>query len=56
MPVLIAVDDPKLAPPPLRCVLGRTGAAADLTGREKDVVYMARADRYDAIVLDLTQG
>ena|SRR5581483_2410564 len=52
MRVLIVEDDPKLGPL-LRRGLSQGGGAADLALRGEDALWMARAQRYDAIVLDL---
>jgi two-component system, OmpR family, response regulator len=52
MRVLIVEDDPKLGPL-LRRGLRQGGGAADLALRGEDALWMARAQRYDAIVLDL---
>ena len=52
MRFLIVEDDPKLGPL-LRRGVGHGGDAADLAQRGEDALWMARAQPYDAIVLDV---
>jgi two-component system OmpR family response regulator len=49
---LVVEDDPKLGPL-LRRGLSEQGGAADLAVNGEDALWMARANRYDAIVLDV---
>ena len=52
MRTLVVEDDPKLGPL-LRRALSERGGAADLAGSGDDALWMAKAQRYDAIVLDV---
>src|SRR3954471_18134352 len=52
MRTLVVEDDPKLGPL-LRRGLSERGGAADLAVNGEDALWMARAHRYDAIVLDV---
>jgi two-component system OmpR family response regulator len=52
MRTLVVEDDPKLGPL-LRRGLSERGGAADLAVNGEDALWMARANRYDAIVLDV---
>jgi two-component system OmpR family response regulator len=49
---LVVEDDPKLGPL-LRRALGERGGAADLSGSGAEALWMAKAQTYDAIVLDV---
>ena len=50
--ILVVEDDPKLGGL-LRRGLSENGNAADLASRGEDALWMAKAHRYDAIVLDV---
>src|SRR3954447_19955806 len=52
MRLLIVEDDLKLGAL-LRCGLGDEGAAVDLAGNGEDALWMAAANAYDAVVLDV---
>jgi len=52
MRVLVVEDDTKLGPL-LQRGLSDRGGAADLAARGEDALWMAKAHRYDAIVLDV---
>ena len=52
MRTLVVEDDPKLGPL-LRRALGERGGAADLSETGEDAIWMAKAQRYEAIVLDV---
>lgn len=52
MRTLVVEDDLKLGPL-LRRALSERGGAADLTASGDEALWMARAQRYDAIVLDV---
>ncbi len=52
MRTLVVEDDPKLGPL-LRRALSERGGAADLTVSGDEALWMARAQPYDAIVLDV---
>ncbi len=52
MRTLLVEDDPKLGPL-LRRALSERGGAADLTRSGSDALWMAKAQHYDAIVLDV---
>ena len=52
MRILVVDDDPKLAGL-LRRGLTEKGNATDVAGRGEDALWMARANHYDAIVLDV---
>src|SRR5256885_7913525 len=49
---LVVEDDPKLGPL-LQRALGERGGAADLSETGEDALWMAKAQSYDAIVLDV---
>ena len=52
MRTLVVEDDPKLGPL-LRRALSERGGAADLTSSGDEALWMAKAQPYDAIVLDV---
>ena len=52
MRLLVVEDDPRLGDL-LRRALGESGNAVDLASTGEDALWMARAHRYDAIVLDV---
>jgi two-component system, OmpR family, response regulator len=52
MRTLVVEDDPKLGPL-LRRALSERGGAADLSETGEDALWMAQAQSYDAIVLDV---